>query len=124
MWWRRLKQRFPVEVAHKTFFRAVRSLVRMRRVTWRTFGGFLYLEKRSYYRVGDTIAITDEELKEILRDASRQDRRTWLQEALQEEYDEPIPGVVTYPVPVKNDGLSDHQWCPSDVSSAYPGNRG
>ena len=95
MWWRRLKQRFPVEVDHKTFYRAVRSLKRMGRVRMYDAGGFLYLEKKHYYRVGDTIAIADEELKEILRDASRQTRRFWLEEALREEYGESTAEVVT-----------------------------
>ena len=88
MWWRRLKERFPVEVEHKTFYRAVRSLLRMGRVHMYDGGsGFIYIEKLAYCRVGDTVAIADEELREILRSASRQDRRAWLAEAAR-EYDE------------------------------------
>lgn len=118
MWWRKLKHRFPVEVRHKTFYRAVRSLVRMGRVRWYDGGsGFLYLEKLPYYRVGDTIAIADEELRELLRAASRQTRRAWLEEAARECI-ESMPEVVTYPASSKNGGLSDHQ----RYSSGTPSN--
>ncbi len=124
MWWRRLKQRFPVEVDHKTFYRAVRSLKRMGRVNLYTSGGLLYLEKRIVYRVGDSVAVADEELKELLRAVSRQERAAWLAEAAREEYGESMAEVVTYPAPIKSGDVSDHQRYPSGAPSVYPGNSG
>lgn len=53
MSWRRLKARFPVEVRHKTFHRAVRSLERMGHVReHEEEGGARYLSRTYPARIG------------------------------------------------------------------------
>ena len=97
MWWRWLKERFPREVANKNFYRAIRSLRRMGAVEITEERGRRYVYKNPYYIRANTFVVASEELAEILKEASRQDRAAFIAESRREweEWRKSTPGVVT-----------------------------
>jgi hypothetical protein len=98
MWWRWLKERFPEEVADKNFYRAIRSLSRMGAIQFSDErSGHRYVYKNPYYIRANTFVVNSEELAEILKEASRQDRADFIAESRREweEWRKSIPGVVT-----------------------------
>jgi hypothetical protein len=98
MWWPKIKQRFPVEVRSKNFYRAVRSLRRMGRVRLYDDGCLIYLGKERYYPRGGKTAVSEEDLAELLRSLPRRERDILVSEdrrQLEKWYVENTVEVVT-----------------------------
>src|SRR3954447_21694934 len=66
MWWPRLKRRFPTEVHHKTFYRAVRSLRRMGRVRFCDDGRLRYLQAVPHVRLQGRMVPDEDDIKGLL----------------------------------------------------------
>lgn len=75
--WETLKRRFPVEVRHKTFYRAVRSLRRMRRLRVHV-DGLRWAQATRPVRAGEVTYLCEEEVAELLASLPRPQRSDFL----------------------------------------------